>query len=314
MLKVENLTKFFEKGREKIVALDDVSFEIEEGEIVGLLGPNGSGKTTLINLLIGFYLPDKGDVKLFGKSVYKNPDLIRKYVRTPFLIEDPRFTVYEVLKLTSKFFGVKNWKEKIEEWLNFFEIEDEKNTEIQKLSSGNYQKVRIIGALISEPKLLLLDEITNGLDLMAANKLIELLKKVNKEYNVSILFASHIFSHVEKLCERVIIIHRGKVLADNKIENLIKEAKLKEYITIKTNSGFPKDFLELLKKDFEVINISENLYKIVCNNASEELKKFIKILSNFSTLNQYIEEIKIKEITLEDVFAYFVSSVASKEK
>ncbi len=114
MLKVENLTKYFEKGGKKIVALDHVSFEIKEGEIVGLLSPNGSGKTTLINLIIGFYLPDEGDIKLFEESIYKNPELVRKYIRIPFLIEDPRFTVYEVLKLTAKFWGVKNRKEKIE--------------------------------------------------------------------------------------------------------------------------------------------------------------------------------------------------------
>ncbi len=306
-LSVENLTKIFEKNKKKFIALDEVSFSLNEGELVGLLGPNGSGKSTLINLLIGFYLPDKGDVKVYGESIYKNPKLVEKYIRIPFILEDPRFSVWEVLSLTAKFWGVKNWKEEVNYWLEFFELEKEKNTQIQKLSTGNYQKVRIIGALLSKPKLLLLDEITNGLDIIAANKLLDLLRKLNKEENISIIFASHIFSHVEKLCKRVLIIYKGKLLADDTIENLVRKAKLKEYLTIKTKEPLPNELVEKISKQFELVKVDEKTYKIVCEDASRELKRFAKFLAENPLMDQFIENIEIKEVTLEDVFAYFVS-------
>lgn len=136
-----------------------------------------------------------------------------------------------------------------------------KKTQIQKLSSGNYRKVEIIGALISEPKILLLDEITNGLDIISANKLIEKLKEINKEHNISILFASHIFSHVEKLCKRVIILYNGRILADDTLENLIKIANLKEYITLKTKEKIPKDLFDKLSERFEIIKIDKKHIK-----------------------------------------------------
>jgi ABC-2 type transport system ATP-binding protein len=307
MLEVCNVTKHFEKEDRKITALDSVSFSVKEGEIVGLLGPNGSGKTTLINLIVGFYLPDDGDVKVYGESIYKNPKLVQEYVRIPFLLEDPRFSVYETLKLTAKFFGVKDYKEKIDYWLKYFELEKDRNTQIQKLSMGNYRKVQIIGSLISDPKLLILDEITNGLDLITVNKLIETLKKVNEERSVSILFASHIFSHVEKLCPRVIILYNGRILADDSIENLKKKARLKEYITVETKEPLPQNLFNKISESFEIIHVEENIYKIVCEDASQELRSFSRFLVENPEVDQLIKDISIKETDLEDVFAYFVA-------
>ena len=100
-------------------------------------------------MLVGFYLPDKGDIKIYGESIYKKPELVKRYVRIPFLISDPRFAVYETLKLTAKFWGIKNWKEEVEYWMEYFDLVKEKDTEIQKLSTGNQQRVRIIGGILS---------------------------------------------------------------------------------------------------------------------------------------------------------------------
>lgn len=311
MLEVRDITKYFDKGGKQIIALEDISFRVKEGELVGLLGPNGSGKTTLINLILGFYLPDKGDIKLYGESIYKNSKLVQKYIRIPFLLDDPRFTVYETLMLTAKFFRVKNYKEKIEYWLEFFNIEHEKDTQLQKLSTGNLQKIRIIGALISEPKLLLLDEITNGLDLITVANLLEILKSINKKYEVSIMFASHIFTHIEKLCRRVIILYNGKILADDNITTLKKKAQLKEYITIRTKDPLPELLLNKIKDNFTIVRSGNVIYKIVTDDASKELRNFAKFLSENQELDIYIEDIRIKEISLDDIFAYYVSEFKS---
>ncbi len=130
---------------------------------------------------------------------------------------------------------------------------------------------------------------------------------MNKEHKVSILFASHIFPHVEKLCERIIILYNGKILADDKLENLIRKAKLKEYITIKTKEPLPKELFDKLKEKFEIVQTDGNVYKIVTDDASKELKNFAKFLSENPLIDQFIEDIGIKEISLEDVFAYFIS-------
>ncbi len=307
MLSVENLTKIFKKGSREVTVLDNVTFFVREGEIVGLLGPNGSGKTTLINLLLGIYLPDSGDVKIYGESIYKNPGLIKKYVRIPYLVSNPRFTVYEILKLTSMFWNVKNYEEKINYWLEYFGLEKEKDVQYQKLSTGNQVKLEIIGAMLSDPKILLLDEITNGLDVITVEKVLSLLKSLSKDFGVSILFASHIFDHVEKLCNRVIILYNGRILADDDVSTLKKVAGVKEYLTIKTREEIPENFLSTMKEKFEIVQTESNVYKILSDDASASLKELSRILSENPILKEVIESIDIKKVDLEDVFAYFVS-------
>lgn len=262
-------------------------------------------------MLVGFYLPDKGDIKIYGESIYKKPELVKRYVRIPFLISDPRFTVYETLKLTAKFWGIKNWKEEIEYWMEYFDLVKEKDTEIQKLSTGNQQRVRIIGGILSRPKLLILDEITNGLDLESVNKLIDMLKKLNRDYNIAILFASHIFPHVERLCKRVIILYYGKLLADGPLDELIKQAQLKEYITLQTIEKLPDHIFETLRKKFDIIKINNTTYKIVCDDASKTLKELAKFLAEHPTIDQYIKDIGMKKIGLDDIYAYFVAKQSS---
>ena len=152
LLNVINLTKYFDKNGRKITALDNVSFSINEGEVVGILGPNGAGKSTLINLLVGLYLPDKGDVRVYGESIYKNPEIIRKYIRIPLILRDPRFSVYESLMLTAKFWGVKNWKEEIDKWLEFFELTEDKNTQLQSSLQEIEEKLKLLGLYCQSQK------------------------------------------------------------------------------------------------------------------------------------------------------------------
>lgn len=209
--KITNLTKKFNK----FTAVDNISFDIKEGEILGFLGPNGAGKTTTIHMLLDLVTPDSGEISFFGKNFTTNREEILQQVgfASPYVYMPYRMTVNENLIVYAKLFNLKNPKEKIDELLKLFKIERLKNKPISYLSSGENTKVGLCKALISNPKLLLLDEPTASLDPETALMTRNILIKLKNEAKTTILYTSHNMAEVESMCDRIIFLNHGKIIA-----------------------------------------------------------------------------------------------------
>ncbi len=221
VLEVKNLVKKFGD----FVAVDGISFNLEEGQILGFLGPNGAGKSTTINCLLGIVKPDEGQVRVFGKDLYKNRSEVMKNINYCSAEYNAgwHLTVYETLLVYSKFYEVAHAKERISEVLEMFGIGDLRNKSIRTLSFGQRARISLCKSLLNKPKLLLLDEPMASMDPDVVDKGIELVKKIQKESSMSILYTSHNMWEIEQVADNVIFINHGKVVARGSPLGLTKE-------------------------------------------------------------------------------------------
>lgn len=221
VIKVSNLVKKFDK----VLAVNNISFEIEEGKITGLLGPNGAGKTTTIQMLLDLITPTSGKIEIFGKDMHKNKEEILSNINfsSPYVSLPGNLTVWENLATFARLYGVKNVKQKVESLSDFFSIKDFMKKMTSNLSTGQLTRLNLTKALLNDPKLLLLDEPTSSLDPDIADKTVKMLKKIQKERKVTILYTSHNMKEVEQLCDRVIFINKGKIVDDGTPKQLIKK-------------------------------------------------------------------------------------------
>ncbi|MDZ7586479.1 MAG: ABC transporter ATP-binding protein [Patescibacteria group bacterium] len=228
VLEVKNLTKVFGARKRLTVAVDNISFKIHEGEIVGLLGPNGAGKTTTIQILLGTTAKTSGEIKYFGKEFEKNRSEILQevnyasaYTRMPW-----NMTVWENLMVYAMLYQVKEPKKRIEMLLQQFEMEKYAKQPIRELSSGQTTRIILTKAFINFPRLLLLDEPTASLDPEIAVSVRRFLVKQQQKYGVGMLFTSHNMTEVTEVCDRVIFLRRGKIVAEDTPEGLAKSIKV----------------------------------------------------------------------------------------
>jgi len=221
---VNNLTKNF--GTQK--AVDDISFTVNKGEIVGFLGPNGAGKSTTMKIITGFLTANAGTTAVCGILVTENSNETKKKIG--YLPEaNPLYYdmyVREYLDFITNIHTVKNKKEKIEEVIKTVGLTVEANKKIGQLSKGYKQRVGLAAALIHDPEVLILDEPTTGLDPNQIIEIRELIKKLGADKTV--LFSSHILQEVQAICDRVIIINKGKIVADDLVNNLIGKKHFNE--------------------------------------------------------------------------------------
>jgi len=233
LLEARGLTKTFNG----VKAVNNISFKMYAGEILGLIGPNGAGKTTTMQMLLDLTTPTRGEISIFGLTMKTDREAIlgrvnfsSSYISLPFSL-----TIEENLKVFARLYGVKNMKQKIRELIKIFEIEDIKDMSTRKLSSGQMTKVCLAKSLLNEPEILFLDEPTASLDPDMADKTRSLLKKLNKDKKISILYTSHNMAEMEELSDRIIFMNKGRILADDKPEALLKkfEAKNLEEVFIK---------------------------------------------------------------------------------
>ena len=230
VLQVENLTKEFAELRSShdgFLAVDDISFELGQGEILGFLGPNGAGKTTTIMMLLGLIKPTKGKITMFGLDFEQNREKIlsRLNFSSAYTSLLSRITVFENLYVFAGLYNVPNPRGKIENLLESFELSHLKAEPTGNLSSGEATRLNLCKALINDPELLFLDEPTSSLDPDIAQKTRELLLKINQERNISILYTSHNMEEVTQMCDRVIFLQRGKIVASDTPLNLTKIIK-----------------------------------------------------------------------------------------
>ena len=211
LVKVENLTKTFGA----FTAVDDVSFSIEAGEIVGMLGPNGAGKTTTIHMVLGLITPGAGKISIFGKSMETHREEILQEMNftSPYVAFPFRLTVLENLKVFARLYNVPRPRERIDELLELFGIAKLRDKPIARLSSGENTRVGLCKAFMNKPRLLLLDEPTAYLDPEIAWQVKNVLLEAQRENGTTILYTSHNMDEVERMCNRIVFLHHGRVVA-----------------------------------------------------------------------------------------------------
>jgi len=237
IIEVSSLIKIFNGNK----AVDNISFEVYQGEILGLLGPNGAGKTTTLQMLLGLTTPTSGDIRIFGldishhrEKILQDVNFSSSYISMPYSL-----TIMENLIVFARLYGVKNPKEKIAGLLKDFEIDDIRDIVVRSLSTGQITRVCLVKALLNDPKILFLDEPTASLDPDIADKTRRLLKKIQKERGLSILYTSHNMKEMEEMSDRIIFLDKGKIIAAGRPEEVLTKFKVEnlEDVFIKIARG-----------------------------------------------------------------------------
>lgn len=293
ILSVKNLTKVFKKFK----AVDDISFELKEGEILGLLGPNGAGKTTTIQMLLGVLTPTSGQINYFGKKLvdYREEILERVNFSSTYTNLPWGLTVWENLVFISYLYQISNRQERIKKISQTFRIERLLNQRMSDLSAGQLTRVNLAKAFVNFPKVLLLDEPTASLDPEVADFIRKFLLEERKKFHVSIIITSHNMAEVEEVCDRVIFIDKGKILADDTPENLAKTIEI-SHIELLVKDG--------LKRTIEYCRANQFSYKlegryIIIDVKEKNIPDFLRKLMDKGV---FYDEISIDKPTLEDYF------------
>ena len=292
-IKVENISKVY--GSQK--ALHEVSFEIQKGEIVGFLGPNGAGKSTLMKILTGYIPQTSGNAKICELSVSENS--LEAKSKIGYLPEhNPLYLdmyVREYLEFVANIYGVSH--DRIDLMIEKTGLQKEKHKLIGSLSKGYRQRVGLTQALIHDPEVLILDEPTTGLD---PNQLVEirrLIKEVGKEKTV--MLSTHIMQEVEAICDRVIIINKGEIVANKKIEELRELSSDRNLISIEFNDIVEKEALQNIENVLEVIETGKHQFQV----ASDSKHDLRTVLFDFAVSNnRSVLQMNMKEQKLEDIF------------
>jgi len=292
---VNNLTKTY--GTQK--AVDDISFTIQKGEIVGFLGPNGAGKSTTMKIITGYIPSSGGSATVCGITVDENNNETKKKIGYLPEANPLYFDMYvrEYLDFITHVHAVKNKKEKIDEVIKTVGLTVEANKKIGQLSKGYKQRVGLAAALIHNPEVLILDEPTSGLDPNQIVEIRDVIKKLGE--NKTVLFSSHILQEVQAICDRVIIINKGKIVADDSLTNLQK-GKSEDHIVL---VSFKEEIdIELLKALHDVTNIEQLQtlnFKLKTQNP-ESVRKQLLELSLKNNLN--IVSLQSERNSLEEIF------------
>lgn len=302
MIEVKNVTKKYGS----FVAVDDISFTINDGEVVGFLGPNGAGKSTTMNMITGFIEQTSGEIMINGYDTLKKPKSAKKQIGympegVP-LYND--LTVKEFVTYMAELHKVdkKLKKEKVQNVLKEVGLDKMQNKLIKNLSRGQKQRVSLAGTIVSDPKILILDEPTVGLDPKQITEIRSLIKNLGKKHTV--LLSSHILSEVSQICNRVIIINKGKIVAIDTPENLENKTISNNllYVTIEDI----ENKVEKLKipdvSKIKLIKKNEDGTKQYEIQAKEGVNLNRVIFNEFAKENITIFEMKKPETTLEDAF------------
>ena len=291
VLEVKNLTKKYND----FVAVDNVSFNLAQGEIVGFLGPNGAGKTTTLQMLLGVLLPTHGSVEYFGMELHKNrTEILEKvnfsstYTNLPWLL-----TVKECLTYTSYLYKIKNRSEKVNEIVKLFKLEKLLGRRINELSAGQTTRVNLAKAFLNDPEVLLLDEPTASLDPDIAIYIRNFLLEYRKTHKLSIVITSHNMAEVTSLCDRVIFINHGKLIANDTPQNLAKTINVSHLELLITEGIERIESLGIASK----ITKEKNRFFIELHE--DQITEYLRKLHD---ANIHFSEIAIKKPTLEDYF------------
>lgn len=304
MIEVKNITKKYGS----FTAVDNISFKIEEGEIIGLLGPNGAGKSTTMNMITGYIEPTEGEIVINGYDISKKPRKAKSQIGympegVP-LYSD--LTVKEFVTYMAELKKVdrKTRKEKVEKIIEQTGLKDVEKKLTRNLSRGYKQRVSMAGALVGEPKILILDEPTVGLDPKQITEIRALIKELGKTHTV--ILSSHILSEVSQICNKVIIINKGKIVAIDTPENLEKKVASNNttYVTVEDTENKMETIKETIPeiKEIKLIKENEDGTKQYALESDKDVDLRKIVFNEFAKENITIFEMKKADTTLEDAF------------
>lgn len=312
VLTVEKLTKTFSSGfwpfakLQRYTAVDGISFQLKKGEILGFLGPNGAGKTTTIQMLLGSLTPSTGSIRYFGKEFSRNRIASLKkigyasgYDKLP-----ARLTVAENLDIVGRIYGIAQprRRQKIAQLLDFFGIGALHDRQTGNLSAGQATRVMLAKAFIADPEIVLLDEPTASLDPDVAQEVRTFIAAERKERNISLLITSHNMDEVTELCDRVLVLKAGSIIADNSPDALAQSiAKVRVHLTIP----------ERMKEACHYLDQQKLAYAVHANQLTIEVDEaaIAPLLAGLGPLGIFYTQISIDKPTLED---YFLTIAKSK--
>jgi ABC-2 type transport system ATP-binding protein len=292
IVETKNLVKVFNK----VKSVDNVNLKIKEGEIYGFLGPNGAGKSTTIKMLLGLIRSNSGEVYIFGKSIKENREEILKNIGA--LVESPSYyghlTAYENLDILKRMLKLN--KEEIEEKLKLVNLWEDRNKKVNEFSLGMKQRLGIAQALMGNPKLLILDEPTNGLDPAGIIEIRNLIRYLAKEKKITIIISSHILNEIELVATEVGVINKGKLLYQGSLEDLKKNSTNEVIIGLEKKEDKALTMKLLLARGYRVEE--ENLKLKVKGNNLSPSKICREIVMGGYSLNYLAEE----KSSLEEIF------------
>ncbi|MBI5002598.1 ABC transporter ATP-binding protein [Candidatus Woesearchaeota archaeon] len=296
-LHIENVSKIFPGAKKQ--TLNNVSFSIKEGEIYGLLGPNGAGKTTLISIIAGLLAKDTGAIAVFNYDIDKEPQEIKQILNVVpgFSHVNSSLSVDEFLAVYAHLYNVKDWQKERESVLKRVELKDKRSTQLNELSSGYKQRALLAKALLSKPKLLLMDEPTVGLDIEIAIKIRALMKELRAQ-GYTILLTTHNMMEVEELCDRIGLINNGKLVAEGTIKEIKKLVVERNGIEIECED--PKTIKSVFEK--EPYTLEVKIMSTGCIIYVKEYKHIKEIMKKLAARKEKVYGISIMEPTLEETF------------
>jgi len=289
---------FFKRETKSLKVINDISFEIKEGEIVGFLGANGAGKTTILKMLCGLIYPSKGSILVSGHLPFRRKENFLKKITL--IMGQKQQLIWDLPPIESFYLNASIYdldkleaKRRIKKLSEMLEIDNELFIPVRKLSLGQRMKSELLAALIHEPNILFLDEPTLGLDINAQRNLREFLQKYNEETNATICLTSHYMKDITSLCRRVICVHNGSISYDGKLDQLLKRISPVKEILIVCSSE--EDATKLENLGFSIKNKTKNeiTIKVEKNSVTSALKN---ILNNFDIDDLYINEPPVDEI------------------
>lgn len=300
IIQLKDVTKRYDDK----LAVDNISLDIEEGELFGLLGPNGAGKSTLISMICGLTKLDKGDIIINGSSIKTNPIAAKQNIG----LVPQEIALYENisaidnLKFWGKMYSLKGniLKERIEEVLEATGLKDRRKEKVSKFSGGMKRRLNIACAVMHYPKIVIMDEPTVGIDPQSRNNILEFTKELNKKHGSTLIYTSHYMEEVEALCSKVCILDEGKVIAKGDQDHIKRMIMNEERVEI-TISEYKPEIDLILKK---LNSVREVVYKdskltVIMQDTQRSIQQIIEVLIKEEI---GISDISIKKPTLETVF------------
>ena len=299
IIEVKNLTKFYKKNK----AIDDLSFDVHKGEILGFLGPNGSGKSTTINCILSLLNFSKGSIKIFGKEMKPNAYDLKRKIGVVFqdVAVFDELTVYDNIDYFCGLYITDKSKRKkyIEEAINLVGLKDFKKYYPKQLSGGLLRRLNIACGIAHKPEIIFLDEPTVAVDPQSRNSILDGIKKL-RDNGATVIYTTHYMEEVEILCDRVIILDKGKIIASGSNDDLKDRASIKERITVESKDIDDVHLTQIKNlPEAKEVSYEDGILKVAYTNEKNNLENMIDYLKN--------NQIKYRKIyserpTLNDVF------------
>ena len=295
-LTVTNISKKY--GQQ--LAVDNISFSVQQGEIVGFLGPNGAGKSTTMKMATSYLPPTSGSITINGLNVVEQPMAVKRIIgylpeHNPLYLE---MYVHEYLQFVASVYGLtkKETVKRVGEMIELCGLTKEQNKRIESLSKGYRQRVGLAQALIHNPQVLILDEPTSGLDPNQILEIRKLIKQISEQKTV--ILSTHIMQEVQALCDRVIVIHQGKIVADDLLKNLLSGKKEQVVLVVEWDGAAPLSAIESIS-GVEKVEMDKYLCRITTQRGDEVRAAIFRLSAD---RNLALLSFKVEENTLEDIF------------